>query len=105
MSAIADYIIMVYESVKNGTYQISTKEYFTSFEDHIKDTTWSPDDEDSLKMVVYKDAVQLSGKPNLIRFCHGKLVEWLSTVQAVPTSGGFFVIPDDTSAKGGIRKK
>uniref|UniRef100_A0A2Q4SNF6 Uncharacterized protein n=1 Tax=Caenorhabditis japonica TaxID=281687 RepID=A0A2Q4SNF6_CAEJA len=29
----------------------------------------------SLKMVVYKDAVQLSGKPNLIRFCHGKLVE------------------------------
>uniref|UniRef100_A0A8R1EVV5 Uncharacterized protein n=1 Tax=Caenorhabditis japonica TaxID=281687 RepID=A0A8R1EVV5_CAEJA len=36
---------------------------------------WSPDDEYSLKMVVYKDAVQLSGKPNLIRFCHGKLVE------------------------------
>uniref|UniRef100_A0A8R1EST3 Uncharacterized protein n=1 Tax=Caenorhabditis japonica TaxID=281687 RepID=A0A8R1EST3_CAEJA len=35
---------------------------------------WSPDD-DSLKMVVNKDAVQLSGKPNLIRFCHGKLVE------------------------------
>uniref|UniRef100_A0A8R1DVL0 Uncharacterized protein n=1 Tax=Caenorhabditis japonica TaxID=281687 RepID=A0A8R1DVL0_CAEJA len=66
---------MVYESVKNGTYQISTKEYFTSFEDDIKDTTWSPDDEDSLKMVVYKDAVQLSGKPNLIGFCHGKLVE------------------------------
>uniref|UniRef100_A0A8R1IK13 Uncharacterized protein n=1 Tax=Caenorhabditis japonica TaxID=281687 RepID=A0A8R1IK13_CAEJA len=29
----------------------------------------------------------------------------LSTVQAVPTSGGFFVIPDDTSAKGRIRKK
>uniref|UniRef100_A0A8R1IR98 Uncharacterized protein n=1 Tax=Caenorhabditis japonica TaxID=281687 RepID=A0A8R1IR98_CAEJA len=36
---------------------------------------WSPDDEESLKMVVYKGAVQLSGKPNLIRFCHGKLVE------------------------------
>uniref|UniRef100_A0A8R1INB6 Uncharacterized protein n=1 Tax=Caenorhabditis japonica TaxID=281687 RepID=A0A8R1INB6_CAEJA len=36
---------------------------------------WSPDYEDSLKMVVYKDAVQLSGKPNLIGFCHGKLVE------------------------------
>uniref|UniRef100_A0A8R1IBB4 Uncharacterized protein n=1 Tax=Caenorhabditis japonica TaxID=281687 RepID=A0A8R1IBB4_CAEJA len=62
-SAIADYIIMVYESVKNGTYQISTKEYFTSFEDDIKDTSfvfklkenntfvaaWSPDDEESLK--------------------------------------------------------
>uniref|UniRef100_A0A8R1IVP9 Uncharacterized protein n=1 Tax=Caenorhabditis japonica TaxID=281687 RepID=A0A8R1IVP9_CAEJA len=80
---------MVYESVKNGTYQISTKEYFTSFEDDIKDTSfvfklkenntfvaaWSPDDEESLKMVVYKDAVQLSDKPNLIRFCHAKLVE------------------------------
>uniref|UniRef100_A0A8R1ERL5 Uncharacterized protein n=1 Tax=Caenorhabditis japonica TaxID=281687 RepID=A0A8R1ERL5_CAEJA len=31
--------------------------------------------------------------------------KWLSTVQAVPTSGGFFVIPDDTSAQGRIRKK
>uniref|UniRef100_A0A8R1HQY3 RING-type domain-containing protein n=1 Tax=Caenorhabditis japonica TaxID=281687 RepID=A0A8R1HQY3_CAEJA len=30
-------------------------------------------------------------------------VQRLSTVQAVPTSGGFFVIPDDTSAKGRIR--
>uniref|UniRef100_A0A2Q4TIP2 Uncharacterized protein n=1 Tax=Caenorhabditis japonica TaxID=281687 RepID=A0A2Q4TIP2_CAEJA len=29
----------------------------------------------------------------------------LSTVQAVPTSGGLFFIPDDKSAKGRIRKK
>uniref|UniRef100_A0A8R1EVS8 Uncharacterized protein n=1 Tax=Caenorhabditis japonica TaxID=281687 RepID=A0A8R1EVS8_CAEJA len=42
---------------------------------HTFFAVWSPDDEYSLKMVVYKDAVQLSGKPNLIRFCHGKLVE------------------------------
>uniref|UniRef100_A0A8R1ITS8 Uncharacterized protein n=1 Tax=Caenorhabditis japonica TaxID=281687 RepID=A0A8R1ITS8_CAEJA len=41
---------------------------------HFFVAAWSPDD-DSLKMVVNKDAVQLSGKPNLIRFCHGKLVE------------------------------
>uniref|UniRef100_A0A8R1IZH6 Uncharacterized protein n=1 Tax=Caenorhabditis japonica TaxID=281687 RepID=A0A8R1IZH6_CAEJA len=42
---------------------------------HTFVAAWSPDYEESLKMVVYKGAVQLSGKPNLIRFCHGKLVE------------------------------
>ncbi|ULT92134.1 hypothetical protein L3Y34_009687 [Caenorhabditis briggsae] len=63
------------------------EQHLSNFEDDLQDLSWTPEDDECHKIQMYPDVVHLPGKPNMIQFAHGELVELDKAKEAVAYFG------------------